>query len=633
MAVKPLNHYSFTTPASVYDEEALTALELAGRCAAKINELIKSFIDFTEHADKRIDEAEDYLKNNLRDTANELMQILKDNNEIDGILSSSIFILPQFYGAKGDGETDDTEAFQTAINTAMETGRIIFIPDGEYVITDTLKISTLDVEDWEAVKNVRIWGAGNSRTVLLAKMTDKPVMLFEAVNNGNSTFAVAEHFTIEPYDDTYKYKFDGIKLVNAVGNIYRDLCIQLANTGVLLTTIKNTYISDKNTGYTEQNVFEDVRISATKCIVFNVGDNTNSRASFHGNIFERVSLTTNSNNSGGRAVCLSLESGYIYNCTFNIKTFQGGADSHLLYINANSGHNTGTISYEDFTGDAVKISTGNRATANFYLDGNIYGLGNINWNEYHTVRAGEIDDNGNVIDDTNGSIGKDKLVCRNLVPPVDLSAIALDGKTYIPSPLFGGVQDGWSGDTHNLIRYRNTTGNTEHGYLMACKEANWANSRFVLGTIPETARSLAEFTPGFNFYANGKVISSPSTGNTIEFRADGVAVNGSLVRRASEETNRIDYNGSVKFASGLTLVWGSIEAATGQSTTHIDLTSYGLKSAYNCQISPFSDVENGHKNYASWVGLNNTGFNICADCTSNAIIYWSVIGYTAPEEG
>lgn len=33
-------HYSFTTPASIHDEEALTSLELAGRQGAKINELI-----------------------------------------------------------------------------------------------------------------------------------------------------------------------------------------------------------------------------------------------------------------------------------------------------------------------------------------------------------------------------------------------------------------------------------------------------------------------------------------------------------------------------------------------------------------------------------------------------------------
>ncbi len=39
--IKPLNtHYSFENPASVYDEEALTALELAGRQGKKINEVV-----------------------------------------------------------------------------------------------------------------------------------------------------------------------------------------------------------------------------------------------------------------------------------------------------------------------------------------------------------------------------------------------------------------------------------------------------------------------------------------------------------------------------------------------------------------------------------------------------------------
>lgn len=40
--IKPLNeHYSFTNPASVHDEEALTALELAGRTTAKVNEVVR----------------------------------------------------------------------------------------------------------------------------------------------------------------------------------------------------------------------------------------------------------------------------------------------------------------------------------------------------------------------------------------------------------------------------------------------------------------------------------------------------------------------------------------------------------------------------------------------------------------
>lgn len=51
--IKKMNeHYSFTTPASVHDEEALTALELAGRTAAKVNEVV----DGVNNANKKADD-------------------------------------------------------------------------------------------------------------------------------------------------------------------------------------------------------------------------------------------------------------------------------------------------------------------------------------------------------------------------------------------------------------------------------------------------------------------------------------------------------------------------------------------------------------------------------------------------
>lgn len=44
MSVKPLNHhYSMENTASIYDEEAMTALELAGRTTAKVNETVEAF--------------------------------------------------------------------------------------------------------------------------------------------------------------------------------------------------------------------------------------------------------------------------------------------------------------------------------------------------------------------------------------------------------------------------------------------------------------------------------------------------------------------------------------------------------------------------------------------------------------
>lgn len=50
MPIDKLNHYSITNPSTIYDEEALTALELAGRTASKVNEVV----DFTNKSIEEI---------------------------------------------------------------------------------------------------------------------------------------------------------------------------------------------------------------------------------------------------------------------------------------------------------------------------------------------------------------------------------------------------------------------------------------------------------------------------------------------------------------------------------------------------------------------------------------------------
>ena len=51
-------HYSLTNPASVYDEEALTALELVGRTTAKVNECINEFNKVDEETNRKLSEFE-----------------------------------------------------------------------------------------------------------------------------------------------------------------------------------------------------------------------------------------------------------------------------------------------------------------------------------------------------------------------------------------------------------------------------------------------------------------------------------------------------------------------------------------------------------------------------------------------
>ena len=57
------------------------------------------------------------------------------------INSGSGISLVTDFGCVGDGETDDTDAFQSAIDSVQESGNLLYIPKGTYLITDRLIIT------------------------------------------------------------------------------------------------------------------------------------------------------------------------------------------------------------------------------------------------------------------------------------------------------------------------------------------------------------------------------------------------------------------------------------------------------------------------------------------------------------
>ena len=111
MSIKPLNHhYSIENPASVYDEEAMTALQLAGRTTAKVNECVavvnKTVEDLPEKVadavqvhidngafDEQIDRYAGELENQIinsdaKQTANLNTATTSLNKRIDNIVSN-----------------------------------------------------------------------------------------------------------------------------------------------------------------------------------------------------------------------------------------------------------------------------------------------------------------------------------------------------------------------------------------------------------------------------------------------------------------------------------------------------------------------------------------------------------------
>ena len=141
MIEKKIGHYSLEHAATIYDEEAMTALELAARTAALVNGLV----DYTNETNRRVDllyktELQKHV-NKWLDEHPEATTTVQDGSLTMEKLTAELrkqlenaYVTPDMFGAVGDGIADDTEAFRTM----FETRERAFIKSGTYKITQPL---------------------------------------------------------------------------------------------------------------------------------------------------------------------------------------------------------------------------------------------------------------------------------------------------------------------------------------------------------------------------------------------------------------------------------------------------------------------------------------------------------------
>lgn len=158
MSINPLNHYALENHPSIYDEESLTALELVARCAGKVNECVQEInkqdakieklfkTELSAHVDKWLDEHPEATTTVLDGALTEpkfhpslVLKAIKD------------YVTPQMFGATGNGVTDDTEAFQQALNAVPAFGGL-YIPGGTYKLRGRVTL--------ENVSNITIINSG-----------------------------------------------------------------------------------------------------------------------------------------------------------------------------------------------------------------------------------------------------------------------------------------------------------------------------------------------------------------------------------------------------------------------------------------------------------------------------------------
>lgn len=91
------------------------------------------------------------------------------------------YITPQMFGAKGNGATDDTKAIQEAIVFCENNKRLLYIPSGVYVISDTLTIS----------KSIAILGSSVHKDVLSSYNEYMGISVLKFIAKSDKTLIVA----------------------------------------------------------------------------------------------------------------------------------------------------------------------------------------------------------------------------------------------------------------------------------------------------------------------------------------------------------------------------------------------------------------------------------------------------------
>lgn len=113
--------------------------------------------------------------------------IMTGESDIDARITDTIWANVLYYGAKGDGVTDDTSPIQKAIDDSSKKGTLVFIPKGEYLInidkTLKLKDNTILLIDKEAI--LRAIPSRSSTTAIISITAVKNTAIIGGVLEGD----------------------------------------------------------------------------------------------------------------------------------------------------------------------------------------------------------------------------------------------------------------------------------------------------------------------------------------------------------------------------------------------------------------------------------------------------------------
>ena len=102
-----------------------------------------------------VEEMQQYIEGNLEPIIEEKLDEMVEDGTFDEILARLMvidYVTPEMYGAKGDGETDDTAAVQAAVDSGFN---VCFMMPSIYKITDTIHLRALSLDQYDGVRQSR----------------------------------------------------------------------------------------------------------------------------------------------------------------------------------------------------------------------------------------------------------------------------------------------------------------------------------------------------------------------------------------------------------------------------------------------------------------------------------------------
>lgn len=144
MALDPLvKHYSMTNPASVYDEEAMTALELAGRTANKVNQCVQAFNIHEDAINQDVAAFKKSVSVDMADFKNNVVETTEDfkdhvDNEIDNInnvIVDKLGVRTVYDYTTGAGKHPDTPPVYVDGGRIYVTPGVYYTASGAYTLT------------------------------------------------------------------------------------------------------------------------------------------------------------------------------------------------------------------------------------------------------------------------------------------------------------------------------------------------------------------------------------------------------------------------------------------------------------------------------------------------------------------